>query len=432
MNGYREHAHRMVDWVAEYLEKGDEVRVPKGIDLAVSPPTHAEPLEAIRQEFVTRVIPQVARWSHPSWFDATSDVETEIEVVVVDWLRQMLALPETFSGLLFDGAPTATFHALAAARQLADPTAREAGLVGRPRPLKIYATEMTHATVAKAAAALGLGLAAVHTVPLDDETLGMNTEALREAIHDDWRNGATPACVVATAGSALCTSIDPLEAIADICESEGVWLHVDGEHGGTLGLLPEKRRLLKGWQRADSIVITPQDWTWGPLDASVLLTRRGDILDAAFSLLPDYLRPIAARPAQEFADLGLPLGRRLRAVKLWYAIRSLGVDGIADRMREPIRIAASFAARVDVSERFERVTAVPLTTVCFRAPRPEDEDGFNERLVAAVNATGEVFLTSIRLRNRAAIRLTVTSVRTTERHVARAWEILNECYDMLE
>jgi aromatic-L-amino-acid decarboxylase len=421
-----------VDWVAEYLEKGEDVRLPQRTDLAISPPTHGEPAEAIRQEFVTGVVPQVARWSHPNWFDSTSDVETEIEGVVVDWLRQMLALPESFTGLLLDGAPAATFHALGAARQLADPTAREAGLVGRPRPLRIYATEMTHSSVAKAAAALGLGLAAVHTVPIDEETLGMQPEALREAIHDDWRNGATPACVVVTAGSALCTSIDPIDAIADICESEGVWLHVDGEHGGTLGLLPEKRRLLKGWQRADSIVVSPQDWSWGPLDVSVLLTRRGDILDAAFSLLPDYLRPIVSRPSQDFAGLGLPLGRRLRAVKLWYSIRSLGVDGIADRMREPIRIAASFAARIDVSDRFERLAPVPLTTVVFRAVREENADEFNERLVEAVNATGEVFLTSVKLRGVSAIRLTVTSVRTTERHVARAWEILSECYDSLD
>lgn len=431
MNGFREHAHRMVEWVAEYLERGDEVRMPGRGELEVSPPTHGEPVEVIRQDFVSRVVPKVARWSHPGWFDATSDAESDIEAVVVDWLRQMLALPEAFSGLLFDGAPSATFHALAAARQLADPTAREAGLVGRPRPLKIYATEMTHATVAKAAAALGLGLAAVHTVPIDEETLGMDPEALREAIHEDWRNGATPACVVATAGSALCTSIDPIDLVADVCEAEGVWLHVDGEHGGTLGLLPEKRRLLKGWHRADSIVVTPQDWTWGPLDASVLLTRRPDILEAAFSLLPDYLRPLVARPSQDFADLGLPLGRRLRAVKLWYAIRSLGVDGIADRMREPIRIAASFAARVDVSERFERLMAVPLTTVCFRAVRDDDADEFNERLVEAVNATGEMFVTPVKLRGVVGVRLTVTSVRTTDRHVARAWEILNECYDSL-
>lgn len=421
----------MVDWVAEYFEKGEEVRLPERSDLAISPPIHAEPIETIREEFLSRVAPPVARWSQPSWFDSTSGAESEIEGVVVDWLRQMLALPETFSGLLFDGAPAATFHALAAARQLADPTAREAGLVGRPRPLRIYATEMTHATVARAAAALGLGLAAVHTVPIDDETLGMRPEALREAIEEDWRNGATPACVVVTAGSALCTSIDPIDAIADICEGEGVWLHVDGEHGGTLGLLPEKRRLLKGWQRADSIVVTPHDWSWGPLDASALLTRRPDILDAAFSLVPDYLRPILSRPTQDFAELGLPLGRRLRAVKLWYSIRSLGVDGIADRMREPIRIAASFAARVDVSDRFERLAPAPLTTVVFRAVRDDDADWFNERLVEAVNATGEVFLTSIRLRGVAGARLTVGSVRTTERHVARAWEILNECYDSL-
>lgn len=455
----------MVDWVADYLDSLEGVRVHPDVNrgdlrasLPETPPCQPDEIAEIDRDFIEQIVPGVAHWNHPGHFGyfhssasepaivaellaaalntncmvwRSSPAGTELEELVVDWLRQMMALPSSFSGLLFDGGSSSTFHALAAARQVADPAVREAGMVGRPRGLRLYATSMTHSSVTKAATTLGLGLAGVRLIDVD-ETSAMNAEALREAIHDDWRNGFTPCAVVATIGSTSTTGIDPVAAIADICEEEGVWLHVDAAQGGALALLPEKRALLKGWERADSIVVNPHNWMFVPLDASLLLTRRPDVLERAFSLVPDYLRPPGGTPDREFMDLGLPLGRRFRALKLWYTIRALGVHGIADRIRGHLALAGRFAQWVDDSKSFDRVAPVPMSTVCFRAVPPgltgTALDRFNEELLELVNESGEVFLTHLRIDGRVALRIVISNLRTTERHVRRAWEILNECF----
>lgn len=319
MERFGDHAHRMVEWVAEYLATAERRpgsgRLNAKALLGTSPPF--EPV--VMDEADGALFRQLA-----------APRDSVVEDLAADWLRQMLDLPDSFTGILFETGTSSTFHSLAAARQLADPAVREAGLVGRPRALRIYLTERAQPAVAKAATALGLGLGSLQTIDVDASG-AMNAEALREAIHEDWRNGSTPCCVIAMPGVG---TGDAMEPIADVCEAEGVWLHVDATEAGALAVVPEKRPHFAGWERADSIVVSPQAWMFVPLDLSVLLTRRADVLHSAFSLVPDYLRPPGVPPPRELLELGFPVGRRLRALELCHTIRSLGVEGITDRVRK--------------------------------------------------------------------------------------------------
>jgi aromatic-L-amino-acid decarboxylase len=235
--------------------------------------------------------------------------------------------------------------------------------------------------------------------------------------------------VVATIGTTSTTSVDPLPAIADVCQREGLWLHVDAAYAGVCAMLPDWKWILEGAERADSLVVNPHKWLFTPFDLSAFFTRRLDTLKAAFSLVPEYLRTSDPASAGNLMDTGIQLGRRFRALKLWMILRYFGADGIRARLNEHIRLARLFADWVDASPGFERVAPVPFSVVCFRAlPRTMDDpaavDAFNSRLLDTVNRTGEVFLSHTRLDGRFVIRLAVGNIRTTERHVARAWELL--------
>jgi aromatic-L-amino-acid decarboxylase len=278
--------------------------------------------------------------------------------------------------------------------------------------------------------ALGLGMESVRRVEADDK-YRMIPQALAAAIAEDRRNGVLPFCVVATVGSTSCTSIDPIPAIADVCEREGLWLHVDAAHGGAAAIVPELRHTLDGCDRADSIVVNPHKWLFVPMGLSVLFTRKPDALRRAFSLTPDYLRTAQGDEAVNFMDYGIPLGRNFRILKLWFALRYFGVEGIAARIREHVRLARWFAEQVDEHPDFERLAPVPLSTVCFRAhPRGLDNEDalndLNERLMQAINQTGEAFLSHTKLRGRFTIRLVISHLRVNEGQINRVWEIAQE------
>src|SRR5581483_2597 len=332
-----------------------------------------------------------------------------------------------------------TFHAIAAAReQVAELKVRERGLAGRgdvPQ-LRIYTSEQGHSSIDKAAVALALGLDSVRRAAVDHE-YRMNPQALEEAIAEDRGAGRLPFCVVATVGSTSSTSIDPVPAIAGVCEREGLWLHVDAAHGGAAAVVPEMRHVLDGCDRADSIVINPHKWLFVPLDLSVLYTRKPEVLRRAFSLVPEYLRTTHGDEVVNYMDYGIPLGRRFRALKLWFTLRYFGVEGIAERIREHIRLARQFAEWVDAHSEFERLAPVPLSTVCFRARwRGMDDDErlnrLNEKLMQAINRTGEAFISHTKLSGRFTLRLVVSQLRTHEGHVARVWEVAQEQLDLLK
>ena len=469
---FRAAAHATVDLLADYLEHVEDFAILPPIEpgtlrnqLPPEPPEGPESIGAILADVARLVEPNATHWQHPGFLAyfattasgpgilgefvtavlgqnpmlwRTSPVGTELEEVVVGWLRHALGLPDTFDGLLTDTASTSSLIAIAAAREAAGLDVSSLGLAGRPdigAPV-VYASEEAHSSIEKACMTLGLGRSACRRIATD-EAYAMRTDALETALAADRAAGRTPIAVVATIGTTSSTAIDPVPAIADLAEREGLWLHVDAAYGGAVALLPGRRALFAGWERADSIVVNPHKWFFTPLDASLLLSRRMPSLRAAFSLVPEYLRTLdRERPVHDFNEYQPQLGRRMRALKLWFLVRYFGVEGLRRRIEAHCRLAAQLAADVDANPDFERMAPVPFSTVCLRW-RPaevaghEDEptvrarlDAANERLMAAVNASGEIFLSHTRLQDRFAIRVAIGNLRTEPRHVARAWALL--------
>jgi aromatic-L-amino-acid decarboxylase len=469
---FRQYGHQMIDWVADYLRDIDQYRVLPNVQpgdirrmLPQKPPQTAEPMNAILSDFDRIVLPGTTHWNHPrflAYFNSSGSAPgilgellsaalnangmvwescpsaTELEEVTVDWLRQMLGLPSGFWGIIYDTASTSTLHGITMAREaLADLHIRERGMAGRvdlPR-LRVYQSELAHSSVDKAVIALGFGMEGVRKIPVDD-AFRMRPDALDEAIKEDRKLGIRPFCVVATVGTTSCTSIDPVPAIADICEREKLWLHVDAAHGGAAALVPEMQHVLAGCDRADSIVINPHKWMFVPVDLSVLYTRKPKILRQAFTYVPEYLRTDYDEKAINFMDYGIPLGRRFRALKLWFVLRYFGWEGMAARIREHMSIANTFARWVDDHRDFERLAPVPLSTVCLRArpagmDRESDLNQLNEKLFHAVNRTGEAFVSHTKLGDRYTIRVVVSHLRTQEVHIRRFWELLQQQLLML-
>ena len=471
---FRAAAHAVVDRIADYLTSIESFAVFPAVEpgslaprFPAAPPETPEALEVILDDYRRLVEPNATQWQHPGFLAyfattasgagilgefltaalgqnpmlwRTSPIGTELEMVVVGWLRQALGLPDAFDGFLTDTASTSSLIALAGAREAAGLAASADGLgqhpeLGRPR---VYASAEAHSSIDKACMTLGLGRAALVRVAVN-ERYEMDAAALAAAIAADRAAGALPVAVVATVGTTSSTSVDPVAAIADVAEREGLWLHVDAAYAGPVALLPERRGPFSGWERADSIVINPHKWLFTPLDASLLLCRRMDALRSAFSLVPEYLRTLDRdAPVRDVNEYTPQLGRRFRALKLWIQLRWFGLDGLRRRIRRHLELAEAFAGWVDGSEDWERLAPVPFSTVCFRwRPRSfvglEEEpavarwlDEANAAVMDAVNRSGEVFLSHTRLRDRFTIRVAVGNLRTEERHVRRAWELLRQ------
>jgi len=458
---FRRFGHQLVEWIADYLAGIERYPVLARVRpgeirerLPAHPPREGESLEVILRDFEQILLPGITHWNHPGFMAyfaitgsgpgilgellsaalnvnamlwKTSPAATELEQVVLDWVRQMLGLPPEFEGIIYDTASIASLCALAAAREAAGLNVREEGLAGLPR-LRLYASEEAHSSIEKGAIVLGVGRAGVRKIPTDD-AFRMDVGALERAIEQDRAAGWRPFCVVATVGTTSTTSSDPVPEIARVCERYGLWLHVDAAYAGAAAIVPEFRHILDGCERADSLVVNPHKWLFTPMDLSAFYCRRMDVLRRAFSLVPEYLRT-EEEGVRNLMDYGPQLGRRFRALKLWMVIRYFGQQGLAARIREHIRWAQQFAAWVDADPDFERMAPTPLSTVCFRArprgwTRSEDElDRFNAAVLDAVNATGQCFLSHTRVRGRLALRLAIGNVRTTLEHVRRTWELL--------
>jgi aromatic-L-amino-acid decarboxylase len=347
----------------------------------------------------------------------TSPAVVELEQVCLDWLRQWLGIPGPQFGEILDTASTSTMHAIAAARECADPEVRTSG---GSRDLILYTSEQAHSSVEKGAIAIGVGQGNVRKIAVDSE-FRMRPDALAEAIGRDRKAGLRPFCVVPTVGTTSTTSIDPVPAIADIAERYGLWLHLDAAYGGAAALAPELRHVLDGAGRADSIVVNPHKWMGVPIDCSVLYTRKPEILRRAFSLVPEYLRTTDNPRAVNLMDYGVPLGRRFRALKLWFVMRRYGREGLAARIRDHVAWAQELARMIAADERFELAAPVPLSLICFRG---KGSDKVNRELLARVNATGAVLLSSTVLHGRFVLRLAIGNFATTRGHVQRAWEII--------
>ena len=459
---FRREAHRVADWIADYLSNPGQYPVlsrvsPGDIKGALPPdaPAHGESFDRILADFQQIILPGITHWNHPGFFAyfaitgsapgilaeflsaalnvqamlwRTSPAATELEEVTLAWLRRLVHLPDAFEGVIYDTASISTLHALAAARERAAPDVRVHGL--GTRRFRVYCSDQTHSSIDKAVILLGLGHEALRKIPTDAQ-FSMRPDALVSAIADDRADSWSPLAVVATVGTTSSTSVDPVEDIATICAREGIWLHVDAAYAGVAAMVPGYEHVLRGAEAADSIVLNPHKWLFTPFDLSVLYTRHFDVLRAAFSLTPEYLKTTETGGARNLMDTGIQLGRRFRALKLWMVCRHFGADGLRARLAEHMRLARLFADWVDQSSGFERMAPVPFSVVCFRATPPDlfgNEtalDAFNEELIDQVNRSGEVFLSHTRLDGRYVIRLAVGNLHTTEVHVARAWALLN-------
>ena len=467
---FRRLLHEVADWIADYRAGIEQRRVsphcePKAIadSLPASAPDRAVPVDEILRDFDQLIMPGIVHWGHPSFLGyfastttapgiigemlsaalnvsamtwQTSPAATELEFVVLDWIRQMLDLPADFSGVVYDTASVAVLHALAAAREDTGFDVRREGLAGRagvPK-LTLYASDQAHSSLEKAAVTLGIGEANVRRLPSDAE-YRMDVAALRGAIEEDIRAGRRPLAIIATVGTTSATSVDPVDDIADLCRERGMWLHVDAAYGGALALLDECRDVMRGVGRADSVVFNPHKWLFVPLDFSALYVRRPEALRRVFSLVPEYLRGDAERAGEDvpnYMDYGIQLGRRFRALKAWFVIRAFGREGLAARIREHRRLARLVADWVEADDRFETLAPVEMGVVCFRARQTGAGavagdaalDDLNEKLLARVNGTGAAYLTHTRLRGRLALRIAVGNVLTTERHLARVWDLI--------
>ncbi len=458
---FRRFGHEIVDWIADYFERMEDLPVlsqnaPGDLTNALpkSAPESGEDFTNIFGDVERLILPAVTHWNHPNFhglfststssvgvfgemlaaaFDQkamlwrTSPASTELEPVVLDWLRQMMNLPEHFHGIIYDTASVSTLHAIAMAREKLNLKIRENGMSGRADLplLRVYCSEQTHSSIDKAVILLGLGQKSLVKIPTN-ERFEMDAEKLSAAIRDDKSAGYLPFCVVATVGTTSTTSVDDIEKIADICQRNNLFLHVDAAYAGSAMIVPELQFHFAGAHRADSIVTNPHKWLFTPFDLSVLYVKDVDSLKKTFSLVAEYLK--VAETVTNQMDYGVQLGRRFRSLKLWFVMRYFGREGLIARIREHVRLANLFKDWVEESENFELLAPVPFALVCFRA-RPQnvaDLDAFNENLMNEINASGEAYLSHTKLNGVFALRLSVGSIRVEERHLRKVWNLLNQ------
>ncbi len=474
---FRRHGHELIDWIADYFERIENLPVLAQIEpgdlkaqLPPSPPPAGEPMADILADVDRLIVPALTHWSHPSFFAyfatstsapgifgellsaafdnkamlwRTSPASTELEEVTLDWLRQMMGLDAGLVGIIYDTASVSSMHAIAAAREGVERRIREEGMSGRADLplLRVYASEQAHSSIEKGIITLGLGQRALRKIPVDKE-FRMQPSALAAAIKEDKRAGFLPFCVVATVGTTSTSSIDPVSEIVPICEQHSLWLHVDAAYAGSAAIVPEMRETIKGCEHADSLVVNPHKWLFTPFDLSVLYCRHLDLLRRAFSLVPEYLRTPEEAQVRSGSDYGVQLGRRFRALKLWLVIRYFGHEGLAARIREHCRLAKLFASWIQASKNWELMAPVPFALVCFRAcPRFENvasevlearRDVLNEAIMHGVNATGKALLSHTKLDDRTTLRLSIGNIRTTEKQVRQVWDLLNEQLKLLQ
>jgi aromatic-L-amino-acid decarboxylase len=450
---FRSAAHEAVDWIADYLENtrdypvlptlhpGDLIdRLPK------SGPDKGESIDTILRDFRELIVPATTHWNHPRFLAyfansasgpgilgelfcaalnsnhmiwKTGPAAAELEQVSLSWLRQWLGLPDAFFGNIHDTASTATMHAIMAAREAA---ATELRLSSQFPPLVLYTSEHANLSVDRAALVAGLGLNHIRHIAIDDE-FRMQPAALEAAIESDLASGKRPFCVVPTLGTTSSASLDPLSEIAAVAGRHSLWLHVDAAYAGPAAVLDEYRYILNGAELADSVVINPHKWLFTPMDLSILYTRRPEVFRRALSLeeTPAYIQTSGRDRAVNFADYALSLGRRFRALKLWFVLRYYGREGIAQILRTHIQIAQDLARQICNDPDFELAAPPMFSLVCFRFRGSDDQ---NRQLLERVNATGQAFISGTVLKGRYALRVAIGNIGTTAADVQEVWKLV--------
>lgn len=457
---FRAAGHAAIDWIADYLQGIESRPVLSTVEpgaiaamLPKRPPEEGEPFSAMLADLERIVMPGVTHWQHPSFFAyfnsnasgpsilgellsagigvqgmlwATSPACTEVETVMMDWLLDLLGLPEVFrstgagGGVIQDTASSATLCAILTARERA--TGWQTDRAGVDRRLCVYASDQTHSSIEKAVRIAGLGVDQLRLVACDARG-ALDPEALQAAIAADRAAGHTPCAVVASIGTTSSHAIDPVRMIGELCRAQGLWLHVDAAHAGTAAVCPELRWIHDGVELADSYCVNPHKWMFTNFDCDAFWVRDRGALVRTLSVLPEYLRNAATASGEviDYRDWQIPLGRRFRALKLWFVMRHYGVQGLRRHVGAHVALAQRFAAQVRAEPHFEVAVPAPLNLVCFRHV---GGDAINQRIMDTVNASGALYLSHTRIGGRLTLRLCIGGTRTEARHVDAAWHAL--------
>ena len=458
---FRKHAHELVDWMASYMENVESYPVKSSVQpgdvlsqLPDSPPGQPEAFKSFMNDFEKIIMPGITHWQSPNFFAyfpanssppsvlaemitstlaaqcmiwETSPAAAELEQKVMEWLRGMIGLPQYFEGVIQDTASTATLAAILTAREkVTEFRINNSGSAGE-RNLRVYCSEQTHSSVEKAVKIAGIGKKNLVKISVRND-YSINPQALERAVKEDLNNGYVPCCVVATLGTTGTTAIDPLPAVGEICDRFGIWLHVDAALAGTALILPEYRWMLEGKEYIDSFVFNPHKWMFTNFDCTAYFVRDAEMLIKTFEILPEYLKTRTRGKVNDYRDWGIPLGRRFRALKLWCVIRMYGVNGLQEKVRYHLSLAAKLAEAISAEPDFELMVPVKLNTVCFRF-RPEgvnDEElnSLNEKLNHLLNDSGKIYLTHTKLDGNYILRMVTAQTNVTMEHVEKAWELI--------
>jgi aromatic-L-amino-acid decarboxylase len=459
---FRRQAYLMVDWMADYIENVEKLPVKSQVEpheifnqLPASPPQQSESMETIFEDFKNVIIPGITHWQSPNFFAyfpannsypsilgemltaalgsqcmiwETSPAAAELEEITMNWLKQMTGLPSHWEGVIQDSASSSTLAAILAARERASGfSINDQGFTTKEK-FRIYCSTETHSSIDKAVKIAGLGRVNLKKISVDKQ-FALNPEALEHAIVQDMSNGFNPMCVVATIGTTSSTAIDPIEKIAAICNKYNIWLHIDAAFAGTALLLPEYRWMIKGIELANSFVFNPHKWMFTNFDCSAFFVRDKEPLLRTFEILPEYLRTTTRGKVNDYRDWGVQLGRRFRALKLWFVIRNFGVEGLQEKIRYHIELGQYFKGLVENHPEFEIIAPVHFNVVCFRFI-PEgihDMDQINELnelLLKNLNKTGKIYLTHTRLGSKYTLRMVIGQTNVTREHVDAAWELI--------
>ena len=459
---FRRWGHRLIDWIADYQEHVEQYPVMSQVkpgevrsQLPAAAPLHGESFDAILRDVDQIILPGITHWQSPNFFGffpsnnsgpsilgellsaglgvqgmlwSTSPACTELETHVLDWLVDLLGLPQAFKststggGVIQDSASSATLCAILAARERA--TEGQSNLTGADGSLVAYASTQTHSSVEKGVRIAGLGSENLRLIEVD-ENYAMRPDRLAEAIAKDRAAGRRPCFVCATIGTTSSTAIDPIGEIGRICRTEGLWLHVDGAMAGTAAICPEFRYLHDGLELADSYGFNPHKWMFTNFDCNCFFVADRARLIRTLSILPEYLRNRATESGAviDYRDWQVPLGRRFRALKLWFVIRSFGVEGLQQRIRQHLAWARELAGWVQEDPQFELAAPVTLSLVCFRHRGGET---INQKILDTLNASGKLCLTHTRLDGKLTLRFSIGQTNTERRHIQRAWQLIQE------
>ncbi len=464
VNEFRTYAHQFVDWMADYIENIEQYPVKSQVNprqifnqLPDNPPETGESMADIMDDFRQVILPGITHWQSPSFFAyfpanssypsvlaemltatlgtqcmiwETSPAAAELEEKMMNWLIKMLGLPDHLEGVIQDTASTATLTAILTAREkCSNYRINQSGFMSNSR-LKVYSSSETHSSIEKAVKIAGFGRENLVKIEVDNE-FKMQADLLAEKIKKDIDEGNKPVCVVATMGTTSTTAIDPLREIGDVCRKYDVWLHVDAAYAGTALILPEYRWMIEGIENVDSFVFNPHKWMFTNFDCSAYFVRDKEALIKTLEILPEYLKTRSRGGVNDYRDWGIPLGRRFRALKLWFVIRSFGINGLQKKIRHHVSLAQKLHKIIENDTSFEIMAPVPLNTVCFRYKpqqiKNRDElNHLNEILLTQINKTGKLYLTHTKLNGNYVIRMVTAQTNVQEDHILRAWDIIKE------